>query len=413
MNGEALIQDDRIIAGLLMIILALVFKTSENKQFKTFYTFVPPLLLCYLLPSLLVTFNIVYAESNLNSVAKNYFLPASLALFCISIDFQGLRKLGNKALIMFFVATLGIMLGGPVALWIMFQVSPSTLEATGDASEVWRGLSTVAGSWMGGGANQVAMKEVYEVSDDLFSVMVTIDIITANIWMAILLYGAGISDKIDTWLKADNSSIKEVQKRIESYQASISKTPSLSDLTLVVAVGLGAMALAQFGAKYIAPFLAKNAPYLKEFGLTGGFFWVVVISTTIGMLLSFTQFRKLEGVGASRVGSLFLYFLIATIGMQMNIFEIAKSPMLFLLGIIWMLVHITTLLLVAKLIKAPFFFVAVGSQANVGGAASAPVVASAFRPSLSVVGVLLAVLGYAIGTYGAILTAYLMRWVSL
>jgi len=138
----------------------------------------------------------------------------------------------------------------------------------------------------------------------------------------------------------------------------------------------------------------------------------VVIATTYGLALSFTRAKKLEGIGASRWGSIFIYILVATIGMKMNLYEVAKNYQLFIIGIIWMLIHVSVLLLVAKIIKAPFFFVAVGSQANIGGAASAPIVASAFNPSLAPVGVLMAVLGYALGTYGALICAQLMILVA-
>ena len=146
--------------------------------------------------------------------------------------------------------------------------------------------------------------------------------------------------------------------------------------------------------------------------MTSSFFWLIVISTTGGLVLSFTKFRSYEGAGASTIGSVFLYVLVATIGMKMDALAILDNPGLFVLGFIWMLIHVIILISVAKLIKAPFFFVAVGSQANVGGAASAPVVASAFHPSLAPVGVLLAVLGYALGTYAAWFCGILMQFVS-
>ena len=117
-------------------------------------------------------------------------------------------------------------------------------------------------------------------------------------------------------------------------------------------------------------------------------------------------------MGASTWGTLFIYVLVTTIGMKMNVGEIFENLGLFAIGLVWMAVHVTLLVVVAKLIRAPFFFVAVGSQANVGGAASAPIVASAFSPSLAPVGVLMAVLGYALGTYGALICAFLMRGVS-
>ena len=138
----------------------------------------------------------------------------------------------------------------------------------------------------------------------------------------------------------------------------------------------------------------------------------MVISTTGGLLLSFTKFRDLEGAGASKIGSVFLYVLVAVIGLNMNILAIFDSPGLLVVGLIWILIHIIILFVVGKLIKAPFFFIAVGSQANIGGAASAPIVAAAFHPSLAPVGVLLAVLGYAVGTYGAGLCGILMQAVA-
>ncbi|MGB3080893.1 MAG: DUF819 family protein, partial [Saprospiraceae bacterium] len=132
-------------------------------------------------------------------------------------------------------------------------------------------------------------------------------------------------------------------------------------------------------------------------------------ASTIGIGLSFTSFRKLEGVGASKWGSLFLYIMVATIGMQMNLGSVSEHLGLFVVGLIWISLHGLILVIVAKLIKAPFFFLAVGSQANIGGAASAPIVASAFNPALAPVGVLLAVLGLTIGTYGGLICAYMMQ----
>ncbi|TAE66334.1 MAG: DUF819 family protein [Bacteroidetes bacterium] len=407
---KPLITNDAVVLGILLLLLTLVFQAEKNPKFKTFFTYVPGLLLCYFLPAFLNTFNVIsHKESQLYFVASRYMLPASLVLLTISIDFPSLKKLGPKALIMFFTATLGIILGGPVALFIVSNIAPSIVNGTGDDA-AWKGLSTIAGSWIGGAANQLAMKEAFNVSDKVYSAMAVVDVVTANIWMACLLYGAGISDKIDKWVKADNSAIKELEKKMAEYQSSIVRVPNLTDLMTIMGIAFGGVALSHFGADNIAPFLATNAPYMKDFSLTDTFIWVVILSTTIGLVLSFSApIRSLEGVGASKIASLFLYFLVACVGMKMNFFEIANNLGYFLIGIIWMLTHIIILLSVAKVIKAPFFFVAVGSQANVGGAASAPVVASAFNPVLAPVGVLLAVLGYAVGTYGAMISGYLMK----
>jgi len=331
----------------------------------------------------------------------------------LGIDFAGIKRLGPKAIIMFLTATLGIIIGGPIALLVISYVAPDVIG--GNPEDIWRGLSTVAGSWIGGGANQTAMKEIYEVKDNLFGTMIVVDVVVANIWMGFLLYGANISDKVDGWLKADNSAIEDLKTRVANYRASIAEMPTTRTLFMLMALGFGGVALSHWGADVLTPFMKgfkETLNSLKLDSLMSHFFWLIVISTTFGMILSLTKFRKLEGVGASRWGSIFIYILVATIGMKMNLGEVFKNLGLFAIGIVWMLVHVTILLTVAKIIKAPFFFVAVGSQANVGGAASAPVVASAFSTSLAPVGVLMAVLGYALGTYGAIICATLMQIVS-
>lgn len=423
------LTNNAVVFGLLMLVLAFIFVTSSSQRpgWQKFYRFVPPLLLCYFLPAFLNwPFGIIEGEGKplYNPVTSRYLLPASLILLCISIDLKGLINLGVKSIIMFFAATLGIVLGGPIAILVVATVAPDVFGGAG-AEEIWRGMSTIAGSWIGGGANQAAMKEIYQVSDQVFGAMLIVDVVVANIWMGFLLYGAGISSRVDRWLKADARAIDELKEKVESYQASIARIPTTTDLFRLLAVAFGGTALAHVGADVIAPFFERvNAASVSEaypagkmvaWGLSSllsSFFWLIVVSTTVGFACSFTRLRKLEGVGASRLGSVFIYILVASIGMQMNLKEVLEHLDVFAIGIVWMLVHVLVLLLVAKLIRAPFFFVAVGSQANVGGAASAPIVASAFSPALAPVGALMAVLGYAMGTYGAIICAELMRVVS-
>ena len=414
MMSDPIFNNDAIVLGILMGILGFVFITSNSKNsfWIKFYKYVPALLLCYFIPSIFNSLGVISGDSSkLYFVASRYLLPTSLALLTISIDLKEIKKLGSKALIMFFTGTLGIIIGGPLAILIVSFISPDIIGGSGPEA-VWRGLSTVAGSWIGGGANQAAMKEVFQVDDTIFSAMVAVDVIVANVWMAFLLYGAGMNNKIDNWFQADSSSINKLKDKIGAYQSQILRIPNTSDTIKVLSVGFGITAFAHLGADIIAPTILQNAPLLSKFSLTSTFFWLIVISTTLAVVLSFTKARELEGVGASRIGSVFIYILVATIGMKMNILAIFDNPGLFVIGFIWMIIHALMLIVVAKLIKAPFFFMAVGSQANVGGAASAPVVASAFHPSLAPVGVLLAVLGYAVGTYGAWLCGVLMQTVS-
>lgn len=413
-ESTALITNDAVVLGILFLMLGFIFKTSSssNPRWRKFYSVIPMLLLCYFLPSLLNTFNIVDGEeSQLYHMASRYLLPACLVLLTLSVDLKEILKLGPKALVMFGTATVTVILGGPIAILLVSIFDPEIVGGAGPMA-VWRGMTTIAGSWIGGGANQAAMFELFKPDSDLYSVMITIDIIVAEIWMAFLLIGIGKSKSIDKAFKADSSSIEKLKEKMENFSISTAKISSLTDFMLILALGFGATAIARFSADAIAPWIMENAPALDKYSLTSDFFWLVVIATTIGIILSFTKARDLEGAGASKIGSVFIYVLVATIGMKMDITAIFDNTGLFLVGLVWMAFHVGLMFIVAKIIRAPYFFLAVGSKANIGGAASAPVVAAAFHPSLAPVGVLLAVLGYALGTYGAWLSGILMQMVA-
>jgi uncharacterized membrane protein len=411
MASTPLITNDATVFGVLLLILGFVFYTSNSQHpvWKKFYQFIPALLMCYLLPSLLNTFGIVSAElSQVDEVAKYYLLPACLVLLTLSIDLKAIMSLGNKAIIMFLTGTVGVVIGGPIALLATAAIWPELLGITGPEA-VWRGMAALAGSWIGGGANMLAMKEIYGADGKIFTIMVTVDIIVANIWMAFLLYFAANHKRIDAKNGADTSGIDKLIDRVQAYEKEHARRPELKDFMLILAVGFGAAGFAHLMADLLVPYFQINFPALEKFSLHSKLFWIIVLVTSIGLALSFTKVRQLEAVGASKVGSSFLYVLVATIGLHMDISQIVEAPKYIVIGLIWMLVHIVLLFIVGRMIKAPIFYLAVGSKANIGGAASAPVIASAFHPSLAPVGVLLAVLGYALGTYMAWICGQLLR----
>lgn len=413
-SSPALITNDAVVLGLLALVLGFVFQTSHssNPFWQKFYRYVPSVLLCYFIPALMNSFGLIDGEhSQLYQVASRYLLPACLVLLTLSVDFRAILGLGPKALVLFLTGTVGVMLGGPIALALVGPFFPEQLGGEG-ANAAWRGMSTIAGSWIGGSANQAAMKEVFDVGGDIFSVMITVDVLVANIWTAALLWMAANAARIDARTGADTTAITALKHKVEQYQAENSRNPSSGDLMMIIAIGFGVAGLSHWLANIIAPWIEQNAPELAVYSLTSTFFWIVVLATTFGLLLSGTRYRHLEATGASKVGSVMVYILVATIGMHMDVTAVLDYPVMFLVGLVWISFHAVLMLTVMKLLKAPVFYMAVGSQANIGGAASAPVVAAAFHPALAPVGVLLAVLGYALGTYGAYLSALMMQAVA-
>lgn len=408
--SKTLVTDDTILIGILCVVLGLIFHSSSLTEgfWSKFYKIIPALLMCYFIPAMLNSTNVIDGGSSaIPSVVKYYLLPACLVLLTLSIDLKGIFNLGPKALIMFLSGTFGIVIGGPLAILIVSTFAPDWVGGVGPEA-VWKGMATVAGSWIGGGANMVAMKEVYKASDELFSAMLVVDVIVANVWMAVLLYIAANAKRIDEKNGADTSAIDKLKDKIEKYQLQSARVASLKDLIIIIAIGIGGMSLGHLLTRWILP-LVENSEFLVAMNLNSKLLWIILIATSVGIGLSFTKLKNYEGAGASKVGGVFLYILVASIGMKMDVFAIFREYQLFIIGGIWMSIHVIVLFIVAKMIKSPMFFLAVGSKANVGGAASAPIVASAFHPSLAPVGVLLAILGYALGTYAAILCATLMK----
>lgn len=406
--STALIQNDIVVLGLIAATLGLIFWAASGPTpwLKRFFAIVPALLLCYFIPAIYNTTGLVdgLATKLYNPVARDVLLPVALVLLTLSIDLPAIIRLGPRLLIVFAAATLGVMLGAVVSFQAMAWIHPETV-----GGDTWAGMAALTGSWIGGGANMVAMREVFGVDATTFGQFAVVDVAIASLWMAVLLYLGGRSEEIDRRRGVDTRALDEMKARIAAFHAEHARIPSLTDLMVIVGVGFGAVGLAHALAVPIAAWFEANVSWAAQVSLTSPFVWVVVLSTSMGLGLSFTRARRLEAAGASKLGSLMLYFLIACIGLQMDLLALLDRPWLFLLGVIWMSTHALVVLTAMRLTRSPLFYMAVSSQGNIGAAASAPVVAAAFHPSLAPVGVLLGTVGYATGTYLAYLTGLALK----
>ena len=392
-DGSALVAEPAGILAVLLAVLAAIFWFGSTAMGQRLFSVVPRLVFCYFIPTTLTTLGVLPGSSPLYDWIKDYLLPASLVLLILALDLPGIARLGPKAVIMMLAGTAGVVVGAPIALWLFASQVPA---------DTWQGMSALTGSWIGGGANMVALAQIAGTSESMFGMMVIVDVAVANVWMGVLLYMAGQSQRIDRWTGADTSAIEDLKRRVAAFEAKTTRVPTLDDLILIAAVGFGGMWIATLAGRElgaVAPVFSATV-------------WKFIVVTALAVALSLSPVRKLEGAGASRMGSLMLYLLVASIGAHANFTEMREAPMLVAIGFVWMLFHVVFMLVTAWLIKAPVFFLAVGSQANIGGAASAPIVASAFHPTLAPVGVLLAVAGYVLGTYAGLLCMTLLKAVA-
>jgi uncharacterized membrane protein len=392
-----LIQTPLAVLAVLLIVLAALFTLGRHRRGERLFRAVPLLVFCYFVPAILSNAGVIPVESDLYLFIRRVLLPASLVLLVLSTDIPAVLSLGRDAVVLFLAGTASIALGGPLAFLALGWLFP--VDALDQA---WRGLAALCGSWIGGGANFVAVGESAGATAATMSLMVVVDVGVANVWTAMLLLFAGRERQMDGTILADRRRIDAVRARVEHYQAEVARPANLPEMLLILAIGLGTTAVVTW-----------IAGYLPDIGtIINGFTWTVCLVTAAGVVLSFTRLRRLEGAGASTVGSVFLYLLVATIGASAQFSHVADNLPLLAVGALWMVFHALAMLAVRRWLRAPVFFLAVGSQANVGGAASAPVVAAAFHPALATVGVLLAVLGYVLGTYVGILDAFVLREIA-
>ena len=394
--------------GLIMGVVGLIFATGDSAHpfWRRFYAIIPGIILCCFVPAGLNSAG-VFAPGlgkQIYGFAATYLLPASLFLMTLSMDVPKLIGLGWKVLAMFFTATLAIMLGGIISFTIFHFIAPDWV----DGEHIWRGFSTLAGSWIGGAANQAAMKELYQVDDALFGTMLLIDATLASVWLFAILAMARHAARIDHWLRADTSGINAVIDTVERYEREHARITTLPDLMKMLGLTFAVVGLAHPLGSALAAWFAQF-PQAVEYSLASAFFWQVISVTLAGFCLSFTRARHLDHAGASKLGTALIYILIAAIGMQIQLHGIFDQWRLLLVAALWLAVHIAIVFAVARLIRAPLFFLCVGSNANTGGASSAAIVATAFHPALAPVGVLLGILGYTLGTVGGYITAEILR----
>ncbi len=400
-----LIQDPMAVFAFATGVCAFVFWSAKQPWAKKFYSIIPSIVLVYYLPTFASNLNIIPTSSPVYDWMKNYLLPFSLFILMITMDVPSILKIGPKALGMMLFGTLGVVVGGPMA-YLLFEayLPPDT----------WKGLAALSGSWIGGGGNFAALKEAVGAPDSLIGAIIIVDTAVGYAWMGVLLFLVNYERKFDRWNRASTQIIEDINQRLQDFQETQARPMTLSDAAIILAIGfigaVGSQKLATviYDATHVA--MTTHLPLLAS--IFSQFTWLVILISTLGVILSFTPLRKIEYAGASKLGYAGLYLFLTSIGAKASLAGIKEAWILILVGVVWILIHVGFLFLGARLLRAPLFLLAVGSQANIGGAASAPIVAAAYYEAMAPVGLLMGILGYLLGNYAGLLCAFLLRVVA-
>ncbi len=388
-----LIQDPTAILVYLISLIGLIYFIKDQAWATKLFDIIPPVIFVYFLPMISTTLGITPEQSVLYGWVKTYLLPAALVLLLLSADVRAIAKLGPKALGTMLGGTVGIVLGGVISLAIFGAWLPE---------DAWKGMGALSGSWIGGSANMVAVGTSIGVRDELFGVMIIVDTVVGYGWMGIVIFLSGFQRKIDKWNSVTDSPVNELSEHLANSDHHKREALTFSSLIFMLVIG--------FGLGFIA---LKAGLFLPDLGkVVTSFGWTVILVSLFGLALSFTPVSKLEKQGASHLGNVLLYLLLATIGAKADLRAITEAPLFLGVGVVWIFVHVVVLFSVGRFLKAPMFLIATSSQANIGGVVSAPIVASVYQKGLAPVGLLMGVLGNILGLYFGFLTAQLMEWVS-
>jgi uncharacterized membrane protein len=392
--AQALLTEPMAIFAYLVGVLALVFWLSGLPRLKGFFNVIPPVLFAYFVPTMSTALGITPVASPLYGWMVRFLLPVALLLLMITVDLRSIARLGPMALAMMLAGTIGIVLGAAVSFSLFGAFLPD---------DAWKGFAALSGSWIGGSANMIAIAESVGTPESVLGPVIVVDTVVGYGWMGVLLFLSAWQARYDRRFNTRVAAVEETNRRLADLSARRHPT-EIRDVAMILGLG--------FGGAILALNLGGRLPTLGDPTIISHTTWAVLIVVTVGLLLSFTRVRDLEEVGASRFGFMALYLMLTAIGAQADLLAVLATPVFLLAGVVWIAIHIAVLFGAARLLRAPLFFVATGSMANIGGPATTPLVASVYHPAMAPVGLLMAVSGYILGIYAGLATAWILAWIA-
>ena len=374
----------------------LLAQVTDTKLFK----YVPPLLFIYATPVFLSNLaiggqTVIPNSSIIYTGLSKFALPVFIVLMLIKVNVPAVVKVMGKGVLVMLMGTIGVMVGGVVAYVIVHGWLPD---------DSWKAFGALAGSWIGGTANMLATKEMLGASDAQLGLAVVADNVIYIVWLPLLLMSRDYAEQFNKWARVPAERLAAMDAAAEMHVEE-DHAPTMPQYLYLAAVVIGVTAVGHALAAPIAGWIAETST-----GLAGIFSETttrILLITTIALLLSTTPVSRLPN--STAIGTALVYIFVAGMGARAEVSELGSAPVFVLGAFIWIFIHGLFMLAGAWLFRVDVHSVAIASAANIGAAASAPIVAAHHRPNLVPASILLALLGYALGNYLAPLTGHLAR----
>lgn len=379
--------------AVLILFAGILLWLQQTTRWK-FFDYAPALVLLYLGSMILCTLGTwdLEATAGAYGALKNNILYAMIFLMLLRCDLKQILRLGPKMLGGFLIASISMGLGFIVTYWLLKGIL---------GPDAWKSLGALCGSWMGGAGNMLAVQAALDVSEGDMAYALVVDSICGSLWITFLLWAVGRAPSFNRWTGADTGPLDDICRRLEADSGNAAPHPiTFVSLLLLLGIALVLSAISQNIGRFLNTFL----PFLDSST------WTVLLVTVAGLAAAVTPLGKLAG--ASELGSVMLYCVVALLASRGSLTNLSDAPAWILAGILILVIHGIILVLFAKMLKLDLFTCSVASLANLGGTASAPILAGSYNGALVSVGVLMALLGYVIGTAGGILTGRIMALIA-
>lgn len=379
--------------GILMVlcVVCCVYFIIEKKFPNKIMKYLPPLIWIYITPIFLSNLNLIPTKAPIYGDLKKYLIPLFICILLLEVDIKSTIKSLKRGIFVMLFGTLGVVVGAAVSFLLLkwaFSI------------DAWKAFGTLAGSWIGGTGNMAAVAAGLDTSGELFGLAVLADTLICVIWLPVLFASKHIKDKFNKFTRVSDEHINNIEQFIDEYEH---KSKEVDFIHVIYLLTIG------FIVMWLADVLSGVLPELQPVFTKGT--WHILIITTLALVAALTPAKKIPGSKA--IAMALIYLFVARMGATTGLENIGQAPWFLLAGFIWIIIHGFFCILGARIFRVGINTAAIASAANIGGAATAPIVAAYHRKELVPISIVMALVGYALGNYVAFFIAQLCYWISL